>query len=79
MSDKILITKWTNHHGDYGADESIVLIDPDDNDSSRVFSVEKHSTEITFRELCDGYFKVTMSKEDALTAVEELRQWILNS
>lgn len=48
-----------------------------DGDSDMVLSLKKEETGvIRFREECDKYFFISMSKEDAIKALEEAIEWI---
>lgn len=42
----------------------------------RVFSIKKEGDKIRFREECDGYFFVQMTKQEAIDALQEGIDWI---
>ena len=45
----------------------------------RIISISKESTgDICFCEECDEYFDVTLSKEEAIHALQEAIEWIQN-
>jgi len=48
----------------------------DDKITNRVLSVRKMNGEFQFRENCDGFYMVSLGKKDALTLVDELKNWI---
>ena len=69
------LTKWEIGCTEGGQSENgLILLDGEMN---RVVSLVKEDDgEITFREECDGYFSVTMPKEDAKQALLEALAWL---
>ena len=69
------LTKWKTGKSENGyGEDGIVLLD---GDLDRVLSVTKQEGgQIQFMEECDGHFRLTCGKEDALRVVDELRSWI---
>jgi hypothetical protein len=43
---------------------------------NRILSVSKWDNKVSFCEECDGYYRETFTKEEALQLVEELKEWI---
>lgn len=50
----------------------------EDSEYSRVISLERDGNKIIFREECDGYFSVTLTREAAIDALQEAIDWISN-
>lgn len=69
------LTKWKIGRTESGhAGSSLILLD---GEKDRVVSLVKESDgQITLREECDGYFSVTMPKDDAKKALLEALAWI---
>lgn len=71
MTENIKLTKWAQYH------KYNITLDVDDADSDRILRLEKcHDGSINFVEMCDQYFAVNMSKDDAILTLKEAIAWI---
>jgi hypothetical protein len=72
---KMVFTKWKVGRTEGGyAEICLILLD---GEMDRVVSLVKESDgQITFREECDGYFNVTMPKDEAKKALAEALVWL---
>ena len=75
---------WRDKHNviDRESDnKTITLIDPndDDHETGRVVGVTVFDNHVFFKEMCDKWFSVVLTKEEALDAIEELKNWIIES
>ena len=68
------MTKWTEGSTENGYGKKGIILE--DGDIDRVISLCKEDGKIVFREECDGYFSVEMTKEEAIIALEEAIQWV---
>ena len=69
-----MLTKWTEGRTEtsYGGVGLLLL----DGRSNQVLSLQKVGDNIKFTEECDGFFHVTVSKEDAIQALLEAIAWV---
>ena len=69
------LTKWKIGNTKIGFEApGLILLD---GDMDRVVSIRKDEDgQIVFMEECDGYFRVTMSPEDAKSALREALAWL---
>lgn len=72
------LTKWRIGKTENGyGEEGLLLKGEKDFDDGRILSVRKDGNYFIFSEECDACFSVTYIKEEALQAIEELKQWII--
>lgn len=70
------MTKWKIGCTEGGCRAEVGLILLDDGMNQVVSLVREKDGQITFREECDGYFYVTMPKDEAKKALLEALTWL---
>jgi hypothetical protein len=66
-------TRWGNK---LTGNEKITLIDGSFDDWGRILSIKEKDGKIRFREECDSYFSLEVSKEQAIEILKEAIDWI---
>lgn len=77
------LTKWDigQRREFHGHDKEVGIClrafdEADDEDDCRVLFIHKEGSNVVFSEMCDSYYRITMSKEDAITALKEAIAYI---